>query len=213
MKPISLFVLGVMAVAMSASAQAQTTDRIAKETTDPIAKALLAAPNEAMAKDATVIKWNSDFTYETLKKGTNRMVCYDLSGWPGERGAFSVECTSSEANLPRIAQNRKFAAMGGGDMKKIEEVVAAAAKDGTRLMSEVGSIWFNVFGKSEATAIRHWFVAMPNLRGNQVGLPEVRDAGGAWLMLAGTSEAHIMLPTGPLGTGPAGPGPITQPGR
>lgn len=205
MKLISLFVLGVMAVAMSASAQAQTTD--------PIAKALLAAPNEALAKDATVIKWNSDFTYETLKKGTNRMVCYDLSGWPGERGAFSVECTSSEANLPRIAQNRKLAAMGGGDMKKIEELVAAAAKDGTRIMSEVGSIWFNVFGRNEATAIRHWFVAMPNLRGNQVGLPEVRDAGGAWLMLAGTPEAHIMLPTGPLGTGPAGPGPITQPGR
>ena len=213
MKLISLFVLGVLAVAMSASAQAQTADPIAKETTDPIAKALLAAPNEAMAKDATVIKWNSDFTYETLKKGTNRMVCYDLSGWPGERGPFSVECTSSEANLPRIAQNRKFAAMGGGDPKKIEELVAAAAKDGTRIMSEVGSIWFNVFGKSEATAIRHWFVAMPNLRGNQVGLPEVRDAGGAWLMLAGTPEAHIMLPTGPLGTGPAGPGPITQLGR
>src|SRR5437773_9807415 len=71
MKLISLFVLGVMAVAMSASAQAQTTD--------PIAKALLAAPNEALAKDATVIKWNSDFTYETLKKGTSRMVCYDLT--------------------------------------------------------------------------------------------------------------------------------------
>ena len=202
MKLISLFVLGVMAVAMSASAQAQTTD--------PIAKALLAAPNEALAKDATVIKWNSDFTYETLKKGTNRMVCYDLSGWPGERGPWSVECTSSEANLPRIAQNRKFAAMGGGDPKKTEELVAAAAKDGTRIMSEVGSIWFNLFGKSEATATRHWFIAMPNLRGNQVGLPEVRDAGGAWLMLAGTSEAHIMLPTGPLGTGP---GPITQLGR
>jgi len=196
MKLISLFVLGVMAVAMSASAQAQTTDPIAKETTDPIAKALLAAPNAAMAKDATVIKWNSDFTYETLKKGTSRMVCYDLSGWPGERGPWSVECTSSEANLPRIAQNRKFAAMGGGDPKKTEELVAAAAKDGTRIMSEVGSIWFNLFGKSEATATRHWFIAMPNLRGNQVGLPEVRDAGGAWLMFAGTSEAHIMLPTG-----------------
>ena len=104
MKPISLFVLGVLAVAMSAPAQAQTTD--------PIKKALLAAPNEAMAKDATVIKWKPDFTYEVLKKGTSRMVCYDLTGWPGER-PFSVECTSSEANLPRVAQNRKFAAMGG----------------------------------------------------------------------------------------------------
>ena len=116
MKLISLFVLGVLAVAMSASAQ--ITDPIAKETTDPIAKALLAAPNEALAKDATVIKWNSDFTYETLKKGTSRMVCYDLTGWPGER-PWSVECTSSEANLPRVAQNRKFAAMGGATRKRL----------------------------------------------------------------------------------------------
>ena len=194
MKLISLLVLGVMAVAMSASAQAQTTDPIAKETTDPIAKALLAAPNAAMAKDATVIKWNSDFTYETLKKGTSRMVCYDLSGWPGERGPWSVECTSSEANLPRIAQNRKFAAMGGGDPKKTEELVAAAAKDGTRIMSEVGSIWYKFWGNSEATAVRHSFIAVPNLRGKDVSLPEVRDANGSWVMFAGTSEAHIMLP-------------------
>src|SRR5205807_5223427 len=111
MKLISLFVLGVLAVAMSASAQAQTTDPIKKQTTDPIKKALLAAPNAAMAKDATVIKWKQDFTYEVLKKGTRRMVCYDLTGWPGER-TFSVECTSSEANLPRVAQNRKLGALG-----------------------------------------------------------------------------------------------------
>src|SRR6266705_5942147 len=109
MKPISLFVLGVLAVAMSASAQAQTTDPIKKETTDPIAKALLAAPNAAMAKDATVIKWNSDFTYDTLKKGTNRMVCYDLSGYPTHQ-PFTEECTSV-ANLDRVAQNLKLEAI------------------------------------------------------------------------------------------------------
>lgn len=188
MKPISLFVLGVLAVAMSASAQAQTTD--------PIKKALLAAPNAAMAKDATVIKWKPDFTYEVLKKGTSRMVCYDLTGWPGER-PFSVECTSSEANLPRVAQNRKLAAMGvagASDRSKIDEAVAAAAKDGTRIMSEVGSIWYKFWGNSEATAVRHSFIAVPNRTGKDVGLPDVRDAGGSWVMFPGTSEAHIMLP-------------------
>ena len=137
---------------------------------------MLAAPNEALAKDATVIKWNSDFTHETLKKGTSRMVCYDLTGWPGER-PWSVECTSSDANLPRISQNRRIAAMAGGDEKKIDELVAAAAKEGTRIMAEVGSLWYNFRGNSEATATRHSFVAMPGLRGNQVGLPEVRDSG------------------------------------
>ena len=185
MRLISLFVLGVLAVAMSASAQAQTTD--------PIKKALLAAPNAAMAKDATVIKWKPDFTYEVLKKGPGRMVCYDLTGWPGER-PFSVECTSSEANLPRVAQNRKLAGMAGGDQKKTAELVAAAGKDGTRIMSEVGSIWYKFWGNSEATAVKHSFIAMPNHTGSQVGLPEVRDAGGSWVMFAGTSEAHIMLP-------------------
>jgi hypothetical protein len=186
MKLISLFVLGVLAVSVSAFA----------ETMDPIAKALLAAPNSAMAKDATVIKWKPDFTYEVLKKGSSPMVCYDLTGWPGER-PFSVECTSSEANLPRVAQNRKLAAMGGAgasDRGKIDGAVAAAAKDGTRIMSEVGSIWYKFWGNSEATAVRHSFIAVPKKTGKEVGLPEVRDGNGSWVMFPGTSEAHIMLP-------------------
>jgi hypothetical protein len=42
-------------------------------------KALIAAP--ASQKDqATVVKWKKDFTYDTLRKGTNRLVCYDRSG-------------------------------------------------------------------------------------------------------------------------------------
>ena len=180
---VSFPVLGALAVSTNVVAQ----------TTDPIQKALLAAPNAAMARDATVIKWKPDFTYEVLKKGTSRMVCYELTGWPGER-PFSVECTSSEANLPRVAQNRKLAGMAGGDQKKTAEVVAAAGKDGTRIMSEVGSIWYKFWGNSEATAVKHSFIAMPNHTGKDVGLPEARDANGSWVMFAGTSEAHIMLP-------------------
>ena len=56
MKPISMFVLGVMAVAMSAPAQAQVTEARRTDTTDPIQKPLLAA-RTTLAKDATVIKW------------------------------------------------------------------------------------------------------------------------------------------------------------
>lgn len=220
MKPISLFVLGVMAVAMSAPAQAQVTEaRRRTETTDPIQKPLLAAPNEAMARDATVIKWirnpnagekvtAADFTFEVLRSGPSRMVCYDLSGWPGEE-PWSVECTSSEANLPRVAQNRAFAEMGskatptlaGGrpvlsssGTGGIRDLVVAAGKDGKRALSEVGTMWYNLRGASQATATWHTFIGMPNFKGEQVGLPEVGDAGGAWLMFAGTPEAHIMLP-------------------
>jgi hypothetical protein len=184
MKLSSLFVLGVLAVAMSASAQ---------ETTDPIKKALLAAPNEALAKEATVVRWKSDFTYEVLRQGTSRMVCYDLTGMPGER-PWSTECTSSDANLPRIAQNRKISVMAGGDEKKIDELVAAAASERTRVMAEAGSMWYNFRGNDEATATRHTQVAMPNIRGSQVSLPENRDDGGAWVMFAGSPEGHIMIP-------------------
>jgi len=220
MKPISMFVLGVMAVAMSAPAQAQVYEaRRRTETTDPIQKPLLAAPNEAMARDATVIKWirnphagaevtAADFTFEVLRSGPSRMVCYDLSGWPGEE-PWSVECTSSEANLPRVAQNRAFAEMGskatptlaGGrpvlsssGTGGIRELVVAAGRDGTRVLSEVGTMWYNLRGASQDTATWHTFIGMPNFKGEQVGLPEVGDAGGAWLMFAGTPEAHIMLP-------------------
>lgn len=220
MKPISMFVLGVMAVAMSAPAQAQVNEaRRRTETTDPIQKPLLAAPNEAMARDATVIKWirnphagkevtAADFTFEVLRSGPSRMVCYDLSGWPGEE-PWSVECTSSEANLPRVAQNRAFAEMGskatptlaGGKpvlsssgTGGIRELVVAAGKDGKRVLSEVGTMWYNLRGASQDTATWHTFIGMPNFKGEQVGLAEVGDAGGAWLMFAGTPEAHIMLP-------------------
>ena len=226
MKPISLFVLGVMAVAMSAPAQAQVYEERRTDTKDPIEKPLLAAPNAAMARNATVIKWNrnpdageevtaADFTFEVLRSGPGRMICYDLTGWPGER-PWSVECVSSDANMARIAQNRAFAEMGakaqpllktasGGrpagrpvlsssGTGGIRELVVAAGEDGTRELPEVGSIWYNLRGDSQDTAIWHTFIGMPNFKGEQMGLPNVRDAGGAWLMFEGTPEAHVMLP-------------------
>src|SRR5262245_6896763 len=55
-------------------------------------KALTAAP-AALRNQATVIKWKPDFTYDTLRKGTNGLVCYDRSGFPLQP-PFAVQCTS-----------------------------------------------------------------------------------------------------------------------
>src|SRR6202166_3070504 len=113
MKRIALFALGVMALSFPVLAQAQD---------DPaIAKAVLAAPAQ-LRDGATVIKWKSDFTYDTLKKGTSRLVCYDRSGLP-EQQAFSIECTSV-ANLDRVAQNLKFESVG--DKIKTQALLDAA---------------------------------------------------------------------------------------
>src|SRR4249920_2381108 len=82
---------------------------IAQTPEEMIEKALLPAPRQ-MKDGATVIKWKSDFTYDTLRKGTNRLVCYDRSGQPGQQ-PFAVECTSI-ANLDRVALSLKIEAMG-----------------------------------------------------------------------------------------------------
>src|SRR6201988_3637781 len=114
MKRIAMLVLGVVVVSTCALAQAPDS---AVET------ALLAAPAN-LREGATVIKWKANFTYDTLKKGTNRLVCYERSGFP-EQQPSSIECTSV-ANLDRVAQNLKFEAVG--DKIKTQALVDAAEK-------------------------------------------------------------------------------------
>src|SRR5881409_1575792 len=105
-------------------------------------KALIAAPAN-LRDQATVIKWKPDFTYDTLRKGTNRLVCYDRSGFPVQQ-PFSVECTSL-ANLDRAAQNLKLEA-AGGDRAKAQALLDAEEKDGTRVKPEFGSVWYHLQG-------------------------------------------------------------------
>ena len=109
MKRIALCFLGVVAISVSAFAQGQAGRGAPPPPPPPLEpgasqadvdKAVLAAPPN-MKDQATVIKWKPDFTYETLRKGTNRMVCYDRSGFPQQQ-PFSIECTSI-ANLDRAA--------------------------------------------------------------------------------------------------------------
>jgi hypothetical protein len=175
-----LIALGMLAV--SASAFAQTTDEI-------IERALAAAPRQAR-EGATVIKWNADQTYETLKKGTNRLVCYDQSGQPGEQ-PFSVQCTTV-GNLDRVAQNRKFEVEQ--DKAKRAALFEAAEKDGTRVKPEYGSPWLSVSGADRATARVHTTIAVPGATTQSTGLPDNNKMGGAWIMNAGTTTAHIMIP-------------------
>lgn len=149
--------------------------------------ALLAAPAN-LRDQATVIKWKGDLTYDTLRKGTNRLVCYDRSGQPGQQ-PFSTECTSV-ANLERVAQNMKFEAMGD----KKQSMLDAAEKDGSRVKPEYGSIFYNFSGPDRERARGHMTVAVPGATTQTTGLPDNNKQGGAWIMNAGTTTAHIMVP-------------------
>ena len=180
MKRIALFVLGIAAVSASAWAQAPA---------DPIATALLAAPAN-LREAATVVKWKPDFTYDTLKKGTNRLVCYDRSGFPLQQ-PFSLECTSI-ANLDRVAQNMKAEALG--DKMKSEAMLNAQEKDGTRVKPEFGSVWYHLMGPDKDHARTHMTIAVPGATTATLGLPENGRQGGVWIMNAGTTTAHLMTP-------------------
>jgi hypothetical protein len=169
-------------LALSAGAFAQTTE----ETID---RALAAAPRN-MHDATTVVKWKADFTYDTLKKGTNRLVCWDRSGEPGQQ-PFAVECTSV-ANLDRAAQNRRFEAIG--DKKASQAAFDAAEKDGTRVKPEFGSVWIHMSGPDREHARLHTTVAVPGATTQSMGLPDNPRQGGEWIMNAGTSTAHLMTP-------------------
>ncbi len=176
------FALSALALATSAFAQAPAS-------ADPYAAILAAAPaNQREA--ATVVKWKPDFTYDTLKKGTNRMVCYDRSGFPLQQ-AYSIECTSI-ANLDRVAQNMKAEATG--DKAKSEAMLAEFEKNGRRVKPEYGSVWFHLMGPDKDHVRQHMTVALPGATTATTGLPDKATQGGAWIMNAGTTTAHLMVP-------------------
>jgi hypothetical protein len=179
MKRIALLVLALAAASTSAFAQAALDN-------DTI---LLAAPANLRA-EATVIKWKPDHTYDTIKKGTNKIVCYDRSGFP-EQQAFSIECTSL-GNLDRAAQNMKFEALG--DKAKTQAALDAAEKDGTRVKPEFGSVWYHLQGADKDHARTHMTIAVPGATTATLGLPDNGRGGGVWIMNAGTTTAHLMVP-------------------
>ena len=143
-----------------------------------------------MKEAATVIKWKADGTYDTLRKGTNKLVCYDRTGDPGA-APFAVQCTAL-ANLDRVAQNRKFEKIT--DKAARQAAIDAAEKDGTRVKPEFGSVWLTMNGPDKEHARIHTTIAVPGATAQSMGLPDKGGSGGVWIMNAGTSTAHLMTP-------------------
>jgi hypothetical protein len=182
MKSMIPIVLSTLAISTSALAQAPAP-------ADALATAVAAAPAN-LREGATVVKWKPDFTYETLKKGTNRLVCYDRSGFPLQQ-PFSIECTSI-ANLDRVAQNLKAEALG--DKAKSEAMLNDEEKNGTRVKPEFGSVWYHLMGTDREHVRTHMTIAVPGATTQSTGLPDNPKQGGVWIMNAGTTTAHIMTP-------------------
>jgi hypothetical protein len=180
MKRIIPMVLSLLTISAGAFAQDQAA----------LDKALLAAPAQLKA-GATVIAWKADYTYDTLKKGTNKLVCYDKAGKPGVAQAVYSECTSL-GNLDRVAQNLKFEAIA--DKAASKAAFDKAEADGTRVKPEFGSVWYHVMGADADHTRNHMTIAVPGATTQSLGLPSDNKQGGVWIMNAGTTTAHLMTP-------------------
>jgi Ni/Co efflux regulator RcnB len=182
---VKRIVMAMAAVSCLAApaAQAQTDPEI-------IERAVLAAPGNARA-NATVVKWAADGSRVVLRQGTNGVVCWDQSSWPGQR-PFNVRCTS-EANLPRVEQNREFF-YKAGNAEGAEQLIQAAEKNGTRVAPEFGSAYYSLAGNDRASARSHVRISVPFATTETLKLPSKPAGASAWIMNGGTSAAHIMVP-------------------
>jgi hypothetical protein len=181
MKRIILLALGVAALSTGAYAQSNA---------ELIEASLAAAPRRGR-DDATVVKWAADHTYTTIKEGTNKIVCYSRVD-QRDRPAFAVQCTNL-SNLDRVAQNRRFRAEST-DAATERALVAAAAENGRRENVEYGSWFRSMNGADQMSAGVHTTIAMPGATAASAGFPDNREMGGAYIMAAGTTEAHLMVP-------------------
>ena len=153
--------------------------------------AALAAAPANMREAALVIKWKADGSYDTLRPGTNRLVCYDQAGDAGEQ-PISSQCTSI-GNLERVKQNKIYEAKFA-DRAAREAALTELEKSGQRVKPEFGSVFYTRQGKDAATTRTHVTISVPGATTATLGLPDNNKMGGAYIMGAGTLGAHIMTP-------------------
>ena len=98
-------------------------------------------------------------------------------------------------NLPRVKQNRAWA-MSGKSADEIRVIRDAAEADGSREVSKFGSTYYTLNGQDQASATLHITIAVPFATSDSLGLPSEGSytQAGTWIMEAGTSAAHIMVP-------------------
>jgi hypothetical protein len=178
----------VAAAALTVSFASVATAQGMKSKDDQIKTATSALP-AALRDGATVISYDSKGLPQVLRQGNNNIFCADLSTAEG----FNVSCRGQAL---RAASD--FAAMekaAGKDAKAITADTDAAYASGKLTRAPAGTTIYGRGGKTEAEARSMWVVLMPNVKGEDLGLPTKRmNASSPWMMRSGTPGAHIMMP-------------------
>ena len=175
--------LAVVLLAAGSGVEAQSDQEL-------IDRILLAAPQRIL-DDAAVVGWNADGSRVTLRAGTNGVFCWDQSDEPRRR-AFASRCTS-EGNLPRVEQNRAWI-MSGKSQADVQAMMDEAEQSGSREVSEYGSVYYSINTDEPETASIHTTISVPFATSDTIEVPSDRTNAGVWIMGAGTSGAHLMIP-------------------
>jgi hypothetical protein len=155
---------------------------------DQIKVATSALP-AALRDGATVISYDSKGMPQVLRQGDNHIFCANLS----TADSFSVSCRGEALRAASDFTAREKAE--GKDAKAIQADTEAAYNSGKLQRPPVGTTIYGRSGKSAAEARSMWVVLMPNVKGEDLGLPTKRmNASSPWMMRSGTAGAHIMMP-------------------
>lgn len=182
MKRAFLFALTVAAAPFALDAQSM--DEAA------IDQALLAAPAN-LRDEAAVITFDMNGGIVVAREGTNGLMCWDSSNEPGRQGNWTSQCTS-DLNGDRVEQNHQFSHRGDTP-EAIQALFDEAELDGSRAVSAYGTMFYHWRGDAE-TGGSHTNIAVPYATEASSGIPETRRNEAMWIMGAGTSGAHLMIP-------------------
>jgi hypothetical protein len=166
-------------------------EALAQSADAEIQRAVLAAPARQRA-DATVLSLRPDGSIAVLRQGSNGLICWDNTVRAGYDNPIDSQCTT-EANRERLAQNHTFQT-AGGTADDIKARFDQAEANGTRAVSQFGSIYYHVTGDTPDALRTHTTVAVPFATGESLGgLPTRGGPALLWLMEAGLSSAHLMV--------------------
>ncbi len=162
---------------------------------DQITEAVLPLPEDLRA-GATVVTYDLETgARKVLRQGTNTLECEPRNPSDG-----FIRCYSS-VMAPRHELEAKLHAQKKSD-KEIQDAVADAIKAGTLKVPPFGTMSYRLATKDGAIK-RLWVMSVPYATPDSIGVSTTsqRDAalkghGLPWLMLAGTANAHVMIPIG-----------------
>jgi hypothetical protein len=162
---------------------------------DQIAEAVQPLPEDLRA-GATVVSYEAETgSRKVLRQGTNTLECEPRNPSDG-----FIRCYSN-LMAPRHELEAKLRAQKKSD-KEIQDAVADAIKAGTLKVPPFGTMSYRLATKDGAIK-RLWVMSVPYATPESIGVSTAsqRDAalkghGLPWLMLAGTANAHVMIPIG-----------------